>query len=90
MQTPELTVAEEAARAASAVLNRYWTEGVSSRLKDVANLVSDADLDAERAIVEAIRRAYPDHAVLGEEEHEGGDVEAEHLWVVDPLDGTNN
>jgi myo-inositol-1(or 4)-monophosphatase len=88
--TPELTVAEEAARAASAVLKRYWAEGVASRLKDVANLVSDADLDAERAIVGAIRRAYPDHAILGEEEHEGGDAAAEHLWVVDPLDGTNN
>src|SRR5690606_27729086 len=64
-------------------------EGFSVRLKDVGNLVSDADLEAERAIAAVIHRTFPDHAILGEELHEGG-VNAEHLWVVDPLDGTNN
>ncbi|MCA1684602.1 MAG: inositol monophosphatase, partial [Planctomycetia bacterium] len=57
--------------------------------KDVANLVSDADLEAERAVVEVIRRTYPGHEILAEEAHTG-DTAAEHLWVVDPLDGTNN
>ena len=89
MKTPELTIAEEAARAAGAILKRYFHEGVVMRNKDIANLVSDADIEAERAIVEVIGRAFPDHEVLGEEVHRG-DVGAEHLWVVDPLDGTNN
>ncbi len=89
MTTPELSVAEEAARAAGAILLRYFREGVAMRSKDIGNLVSDADLEAERAVVAVIRRAYPDHEVLGEEIHQG-DVGAEHLWVVDPLDGTNN
>ena len=89
MKTPELTIAEEAARAAGAILKRYFHEGVVMRNKDIANLVSDADIEAERAIVEVIGRAFPDHEVLGEEVHQG-DVGAEHLWVVDPLDGTNN
>ena len=89
MSTPELTVAEQAARAAGAILSRYFREGVAMRNKDVANLVSDADVEAERAIVEVIHAAYPDHEVLGEEVHQG-DPGAEHLWVVDPLDGTNN
>ncbi len=88
-QPAEFAVAEEAARAAGEVLARYYREGVTMRSKDIANLVSDADLEAERAIVAVIRRAFPDHAVLGEEEHHAA-TDAPHLWVVDPLDGTNN
>src|SRR3954471_23216684 len=89
MTLPEMTVAEQAARAGCAVLTRYFREGVAMRSKDVANLVSDADVEAERAIVDVLHRAFPGHEVLGEETHRG-DVEAEHVWVVDPLDGTNN
>jgi myo-inositol-1(or 4)-monophosphatase len=89
MANPELTVAEEAARAAGAVLMRYFREGVAMRSKATANLVSDADVEAERAVVEVIRRSFPGHDVLGEEAHVG-DPRAEHLWVVDPLDGTAN
>jgi myo-inositol-1(or 4)-monophosphatase len=89
MTTPELTVAEDAARAAGSILRRHFREGVVMRNKDVANLVSDADVEAENAVVESIRRHFPDHAVLGEEAHKA-DLSAEHLWVVDPLDGTAN
>lgn len=89
LKTPELTVAEEAARAGGAIVTRYFREGVAMRSKDTANLVSDADVEAEHAVVGVIRKAFPGHAILAEEEHQG-DVGAEHLWVVDPLDGTNN
>ncbi|AGA29934.1 inositol monophosphatase family protein [Singulisphaera acidiphila] len=89
MTTPELTVAEQAARAAGTILTRYFREGVTMRSKDISNLVSDADIDAERAIVEVIRRSFPGHEVMGEEEQQG-DANAEHLWIVDPLDGTSN
>ena len=87
--SPELRVAEEAARAGGRVVTRYFHEGIEMRSKDVANLVSDADIEAERAIVEVIRKTYPGHEILAEEAH-AGDVGAEHLWVIDPLDGTNN
>ena len=89
IQTPELAVAERAALAGGEVLRRYFRDGFEIRNKDVANLVSDADVEAERAIVEVIRAAHPGHEVLGEESHRG-DVNAEHLWIIDPLDGTNN
>ena len=85
----ELTTAEAAARAGGEVAARYFREGVTMRSKDVANLVSDADVEAEHAIAAVIRQAFPDHAILGEEAYTG-DVTAEHLWVVDPIDGTNN
>ncbi len=89
MTTSELTLAEDAARAGGAIVARYFREGIAMRSKDVANLVSDADIEAERAIVSVIRAAFPDHEILGEEAHPG-DAGAEHLWIVDPLDGTNN
>jgi myo-inositol-1(or 4)-monophosphatase len=89
MTGPELIVAEEAARAAGLVLSRHFRDGVVMRNKDVANLVSDADIEAERAVVDVIRRHFPGHEVLAEEDHKG-DAGAVHLWVVDPLDGTAN
>ena len=89
MLTPEQTIAEEAARAGGAIAARYFREGVTMRSKDVANLVSDADVEAEHAIAAVIKRAFPSHAILGEEAYQG-DATAEHLWVVDPIDGTNN
>jgi myo-inositol-1(or 4)-monophosphatase len=89
IRTPELEVAEEAARAGAAIVARYFRDGVAMRSKDVANLVSDADIEAERAIVAVIRWHYPGHEILGEEAHPG-DAGAADLWVVDPLDGTNN
>jgi myo-inositol-1(or 4)-monophosphatase len=90
MTTPEFQVAEDAARLGGAIVARYFREGVTMRSKDVGNLVSDADVEAERAIIAEIRRAFPGHSVLAEEEHSGDAAGAEHLWVIDPLDGTNN
>ena len=89
MTTPELTVAQAAARAGGAVAARHFEAGVALRLKDVANIVTDADVEAEHAIAAVIRDAFPGHAILGEEAHQA-DAGAEHLWVVDPIDGTNN
>ncbi len=89
MSTRELSVAQEAAHAAGSVLSRHFREGVVMRNKDVANLVSDADVEAEHAVAEVIRRHFADHAILGEEAHQAS-TKAEKLWVVDPLDGTAN
>jgi myo-inositol-1(or 4)-monophosphatase len=89
MAIEELIVAQEAARAGGAVIARYFREGVAMRSKESGNLVSDADLESEHAIVDVIHRRFPGHAVLGEEAHQA-DVDAANVWVVDPLDGTNN
>jgi myo-inositol-1(or 4)-monophosphatase len=57
--------------------------------KGRADMVTDVDRRAEEIILDGIRRAYPDHAVLAEE---SGKTEArsDYRWVVDPLDGTTN
>jgi myo-inositol-1(or 4)-monophosphatase len=54
------------------------------------DFVSEIDREAERVIVETIRRAYPDHAILAEESGSGGGSSEEYQWIVDPLDGTTN
>ncbi|MCA9066962.1 MAG: hypothetical protein KDA96_28035, partial [Planctomycetaceae bacterium] len=62
-------VAEHAAREAGRLIADYFSRGVTMRSKGVADLVSDADVHAERRIVEIIHSAFPDHSVLGEEEN---------------------
>jgi myo-inositol-1(or 4)-monophosphatase len=93
MSMDEAKVALEAARAAAEVIRRAFLQDVTVRAKESGgatyNLVSDTDLEAERVIAEVIGRAFPGDAVLGEESHHG-DAAARRLWVVDPLDGTNN
>ncbi len=85
----ELQIATEAAEAAGQIVARYFRDGVVMRIKESVDLVSDADVEAEQAIVSHLSRAFPTHAVLAEEQHSQQQA-AEHLWVVDPLDGTNN
>ena len=52
------------------------------------DFVSEVDRNAEAKIIEIIHRAYPDHAILGEES--GAHGEHALQWVIDPLDGTTN
>ena len=53
------------------------------------DLVTSADIEGERIIVESIREEYPDHNILAEEaDYESTD--SEYTWIIDPLDGTNN
>jgi myo-inositol-1(or 4)-monophosphatase len=85
----ELQVAREAARLGGEIVAGHYRRGVAVRSKAASELVTDADLESEQAIVALIRREFPAHAVLGEEQH-AADVSAEHLWIVDPLDGTTN
>ena len=57
-------------------------------LKGDQDLVSAADRDVERALVDRLRAAFPSDAVLGEEHGQQG--EGRVCWVLDPIDGTNN
>jgi len=85
-----LAVAHEAAHAAAAELKQRYggrQSGVRSK-SGPTDLVSDADLAAEKAIRAVLAERRPDDAVLGEEGGATGDGELR--WVVDPLDGTIN
>ncbi|MGZ4183534.1 MAG: inositol monophosphatase family protein [Solirubrobacteraceae bacterium] len=85
-----LAVAHEAAHAAAAELKQRYgrrQSGVRSK-SGPTDLVSDADLAAEKAIRTVIAERRPDDAILGEEG--GATGEGDLRWVVDPLDGTIN
>ena len=89
----ELELAKQAAIAGGAILTEYFRRGLpQARQKDPTktyDLVSRADTESEEAIVRLIREAFPNHEILAEEGQRGA-TDAEHLWVVDPLDGTTN
>lgn len=54
------------------------------------DLVSEADVEAEKQIVEALRTAVPGAGFIGEESTEAPVDSADYFWVIDPLDGTSN
>ena len=83
-----LAVAREAAHAASAIISAYYRDGVEAMLKPDATPVTQADIEAETAIRSVLRRAFPTHAIYGEEHGRDGDGDV--LWLVDPLDGTKS
>ena len=52
------------------------------------DFVSEADRNAENAVISVIHKHYPEQAILAEESGKQGD--SEYLWIIDPLDGTTN
>jgi myo-inositol-1(or 4)-monophosphatase len=87
-----LDAACAAAQAAAAVLED-WRHRFQVREKGRFDLVTDADVAAQRVITEHLGRRFPAHAFLGEEEHLGAGrpaADAPPTWIIDPLDGTTN
>ncbi|MFZ2727609.1 MAG: inositol monophosphatase family protein [Methylococcaceae bacterium] len=85
-----LNIAIRAARSAGDLILRSADSIGQLRIdqKGKNDYASEVDRAAEREIINIIRTAYPDHAILAEESgsHEGND----YVWVIDPLDGTTN
>jgi len=61
-----------------------------AQLKADGTPVTGADLMIERTIRQRLQRNYPDHAIYGEEDGLTGPPDAPFLWLIDPIDGTNN
>lgn len=89
MVPSEFEIARQAALAGGDVIAKYFRTAIEVRGKQSFNLVTTADIESERIIVQTIRDRFPNDAILGEEGTQGS-LEAERLWIVDPLDGTNN
>lgn len=91
-----LKVAIEAARRAGQILLDNFGKPQEIRFKGPRDIVAEADLLAQAAILEVIRARYPDHDILAEESAGTGlsrRAAAEgrpYTWLVDPLDGTTN
>jgi myo-inositol-1(or 4)-monophosphatase len=87
---PTTNIAVRAARQAGNVIMRSFgrLDTLSVAEKQANDFVSEVDRNAEQAIIDTIRRAYPAHAILAEETGSQGAHAFE--WVIDPLDGTTN
>ena len=86
-----LNTAVKAARKAGSIITRasFDVDKLTIRRKQQNDFVSEVDHAAEEAIISTLRDAYPDHGFLAEESGYR-DRQADHLWIIDPLDGTTN
>ena len=87
---PTTNIAVRAARQAGELLLRYYGQVDASSISEKSrnDFVSEVDRMAETAIIDTLRKAYPNHAILAEESGETrGD---DYQWIIDPLDGTTN
>jgi myo-inositol-1(or 4)-monophosphatase len=90
---PMLNIAIKAARTAGAIINRASldVDRLTVTSKGPNDFVTEVDQAAERAIIETLLTAYPDHAILAEESGRAmGSQTSEYVWIIDPLDGTTN
>ena len=88
-----LNVAIRAARAAGSIINRAALdiEAVRVSQKNMNDFVTEVDHASEATIIEQLLTAYPNHGILAEESgSEHGNPNADHVWIIDPLDGTTN
>lgn len=77
------------AREAGALLRQHYQRGVVTEYKGEVDLVTVADRESEKLLVERLHARWPDYGILGEEgtrKH----MECEYRWYIDPLDGTTN
>lgn len=87
-----LDIATEAALAAGAILKDYVGK-IDDKIFQKGrpgDLVTAADKDAEKKVLEILQRHVPDHDILAEESGELGDRTSDFRWAIDPLDGTTN
>ena len=88
---PILNIALKAARKAGDVILQSYDrlDTINATSKGQHDFVTDVDKRAETKILEIIKKAYPNHAILTEETGaHAGDQNA--MWIIDPLDGTHN
>ncbi|HKZ70402.1 MAG TPA: inositol monophosphatase family protein [Anaerolineales bacterium] len=88
-QTSILSTAVAVARGAGDILKSADANRAADFKLNETDLVTEYDHRAEAYIVAELQKAFPDHAIRGEE---GARVNsgAEYEWLIDPLDGTTN
>jgi histidinol-phosphatase len=82
-----LTTALAAARAAADVIRRYYQANLAVTIKADNSPVTQADIESEQVIRSIIAARFPEHGFYGEETGQRA-LDAEYLWLVDPIDGT--
>ncbi len=79
-----------AKEAGVAVMKKFGKVGVKYMKSDALwDSVTEADLESDRIMVSAIKKAYPTHGIISEESG-SYHPDAEYVWIIDPIDGTYN
>lgn len=89
MPSEHLRAAREAAEAAAALIATAYRGNFDVQLKADASPVTEIDLAAENAIRSLLQSRFPAHGFYGEETGRAS-MDAEYLWLVDPIDGTKS
>ena len=90
MQSSEhLSVALKAAKAAAGVIMKYYQQQFQIETKSDLSPVTIADIDSEKVIRQIISEAFPGHGFYGEETGQDN-IDAEYLWLVDPIDSAKS
>ena len=87
LHSPELQAALDAAEAAARIARSLYQRNLAVRVKEDKSPVTEADVQCELAIRETLKARFPDYGFYGEETGSEG-LDAELLWLVDPIDGT--
>jgi myo-inositol-1(or 4)-monophosphatase len=88
----DLAFLEETLVLAGNELATRFGQDNNARQKADTSIVTDADLAAEKIVLDRIRKYYPKDAIIAEESGYIGveRKEGQHVWIIDPLDGTSN
>mgnify|MGYP001434171588 FL=1 len=91
---PMLNTAVKAARDAAEIIQfgARNLDRLTIDTKGPGDFVSEIDRKAEETIVDTLLGAYPNHGIIAEEGSGAtrGNPNSDHIWIIDPLDGTTN
>jgi myo-inositol-1(or 4)-monophosphatase len=83
-------IAIAVAEAGAAVVGRRFGSALRRKDKGAGDFATNADIEAEQAMLAVLRRACPEDAILGEESGRTGGASSTRTWLLDPLCGTLN
>jgi myo-inositol-1(or 4)-monophosphatase len=89
MWQKEMEIARKAASEAGKIIHKHFGQKNQVRKKGDIDLVTEADLQSEKTIIETITRAFPEDSILSEETGAHKHLPS-RVWLIDPLDGTTN
>ena len=89
MPSKELEAARDAAEAAAVVIRSLYQKNLQVTTKADATPVTEADVRAEEAIRSVLTERFPDYGFYGEETGQHA-IDAQNVWLVDPIDGTKS
>jgi myo-inositol-1(or 4)-monophosphatase len=87
---PFVNTAIDAAHKAGDLIMKFRdrVDSIPVERKARGDYTSEIDRACEQTIRQELKRRYPDHAIVGEEDGKTGD--SDHVWLIDPIDGTSN